>query len=259
MEDHDFITHLLEQLLAALDAGGGHAEPGDADRLFLVAGDLGPVDHRAHHGGRLPEDVFGQKVDALDVRDRVDEQDVLPLHVGHRVARGHRADDDLRDAQRQVLHRVARDGGAPRAAQRHHAVEVPLAAELLSDAQKPLHHDFGRFEPGEDVFHRRKRAARALGDLVLRELDREAARRALEADVDDAHLRAALLELRLEVEGLLPLGVEGGADDNLFTCVHPEVSAFPQYFRPFRRSVLPRGLRGPPAASGRGGTRRPAR
>ena len=97
----------------------------------------GPAAHHAGHGvGGVGEDRARDPVEALDVRDGMHQRQVARPHVGPHVARGHRGDEQLGDADGQRAQHGRDDGRAAAAAEAHDAVATALPS--------PASHERGR-------------------------------------------------------------------------------------------------------------------
>ena len=161
--------------------------------------------------------MLGEEVQVLDVHHRVEQQNVLALHIGQGVARGHGGDDDLGHPQRQLVHGGGGHGCAAGAADGHDAVQLAVGVELAHDALQ-----------AHDHVGRGLAAHVAADDLLIigaRHLglgDEHPWRAGLfHAHVDDVHLVAKGFQLLFQKQSLVAFGVHGAAKDNgLLTVFH---------------------------------------
>ena len=140
VKDEHFVAGVFEDLAGVLDAGRGDAEHrgGDEGAVGLRIAELRIADsdgsselhHPRHRGGGFAQNRAADAVDAGDIDDRVEHQDVFVADLGPHLAGGERADHQLGHAERQRPHRGRADGRAGRAAEAEDAFD-------LSGAHRP--------------------------------------------------------------------------------------------------------------------------
>ena len=144
VEGDDLEAVVLQLLADAHDAGRGHAEHGDGDerlaRLGVALGGLVAAGHAGGGVGGVAQHLLGDPVEPGDVGDGVHDHHVGVPDVGPGVVRPHRADDQLRHADAEVLQRATEQVGAAGAAQPEDGVDPALGAEVGDDRAQALAH-----------------------------------------------------------------------------------------------------------------------
>ena len=145
MENQYFVAHLLQQLSAPLYAGRRYPKTGDCDALFPVFRQLRHPCHAVDDTGGLGKDMNAHEIEALNIHHRVNEQNVLSLHIGQGIAACHGPHYNLGNPQRELLHGTRGNGGASAATQRNDPIQPALPQQAAGQRGKSGNHIFACF------------------------------------------------------------------------------------------------------------------
>lgn len=193
MKHQDFKTLRFEDLLCMLNAGGGVAEhAGDDDRLF-TGGAFGRCcfDHAADGAGGAGEDFTRDSIDARDVDDAREHDNVFYTDVLGSVAAGERGDHELGKTNGKRAHGAGGDGGAAATAERNNTVNFALVKKPGENDGSALRHDLDRLAAVLASDELRQIHAGGSGDFLAGNIGSELWRFEC-ADIDDEGFVAAL-------------------------------------------------------------------